>query len=90
MQSCIVLWKEEGKVYCRLAIGMQIASQEKSTMADKENIPPCKIQRYLCKSNDKMAREYSEIRSKKGDSFAYCVKCSLDISIGNGRKTDMK
>ena len=33
---------------------------------------------------------YSEIRSKKGDSFAYCVTCSLDISIGNGGKSDMK
>ena len=60
-------------------------------MADKENSPPRKKHRYLCKFNDKMTQEYSEIRkSKKSDSFAYCVTCSVDISIGNGGKTDVK
>ena len=55
-------------------------------MADKENSPPCKIHIYLCKFDDKIAREYTEIMSKKGDSFAYCVTFSMDISIGNGGK----
>ena len=43
-------------------------------MADKENSPLLKIHRYLCKLNDKMAREYSEIRSKKGE---FCLKAIL-------------
>ena len=29
----------------------------------------------LCKFNEKMARKYSEIRSKKGDSYTHCFTC---------------
>ena len=36
---------------------------------------------------DKMASEYYAIRSNRGDTFAYCVICSVDISIVN-RATD--
>ena len=29
------------------------------------------------------AREYSEIRSKRSVTFAYCLICSVDMSTGN-------
>ena len=48
-------------------------------MADKDNSPPHKKHRYMCKFNDNIAQEYSEVRSKKSDSLAYYVTCSVDI-----------
>ena len=42
-------------------------------MADKENSPPRKRARYLCKFSDKIAQEYPDItRSKLGDVHAFC------------------
>ena len=49
-------------------------------MADKDNSPPHKKHRYMCKFNDNTAREYSEVRrGKESDSLAYYVTCSVDI-----------
>ena len=79
-KSCshLLFLKKEVKVHCGLAIGIQI----------QENSSPRKKQRYLCKFNDKIAQKYFEVRrSKKGDSFAYCLTYSVGISIGNGRKS---
>ena len=61
-------------------------------MADKENSPPRKkTNKYLCKFNEKMTQEHSDIRrSKKGETFAFCVTCHMDISVGNRGKTDVK
>ena len=60
-------------------------------MADKENSPPLEIHRYLCKFNDKMTREYSG--SKLGPKrviMLLTARRNMDISIGNGGKTDIK
>ena len=59
-----------GNVHCGLASSDSI-SRKKSTMADKDNSPPHKKHRYMCKFNDNIAREYSGVsRSKKSDSLA--------------------
>ena len=60
-------------------------------MADKENSPPCKRAKSMCKFSDKIAQEYPDIaRSKLGDVHAFCKVCKVDISIGNGGKSDVK
>ena len=54
-------------------------------MADKENSPPRKRAKYMCKFCDKIAQEYPDItRSKLGDVHAFCKVFKVDISIGNG------
>ena len=56
-------------------------------MAVKENSPP----RKRAKFSDKIAQEYPDItRSKLGDVHAFCKVCKVDISIGNGGKSDVK
>ena len=60
-------------------------------MADKENSPQRKRAKYICKFSDKIAQEYPDItRSKLGDVHAFCKVCKVDISIGNGGKSDVK
>ena len=39
-------------------------------MADKNKSPPRRKNRYMCKFNDKIAQEYSQVRSKKGVLFS--------------------
>ena len=60
-------------------------------MADKENSRPRKRAKYMFKFSDKIAQEYPDItRSKLGDVHAFCKVCKVDISIGNGGKSDVK
>ena len=60
-------------------------------MADKENSPPRKRAKYMCKFSAKIAQEYPDItRSKVGDVHPFCKVCKVDISIGNGGKSDVK
>ena len=60
-------------------------------MADKENSPPYKRAKYMCKFSDKIALEYPDItRSKLGDVHAFCKVCKVDISIGKWWESDVK
>ena len=60
-------------------------------MADKENAPPRKRAKCMCKFSDKIAQEYPDItRSKLGDVHAFCKVCKVDISIGNNGKSDVE
>ena len=56
-------------------------------MADKENSPPRKRAKYMCKYSDKIAQEYPDITRSK---LAFCKVCKVDISIGNSGKSDVK
>ena len=53
--------------------------------------PPSKRKRYSCVFRKHLSKTFSwATESKRGRSFAFCVRCSRDISMGQGGVKDLK
>lgn len=56
-----------------------------------EKTPPKKKRKYLCLFRKSYSQQYPWCtESKKGDSYAFCMSCSRDVSLGKGGTKDLR
>ena len=68
------------------------SDDQESDDESQENIaPPRKLKKYTCVFRNKHAKLFSlATESKKGPTYAFCMKCSRDVSLGLGGTKDLR